>query len=290
MIDQCMEVGDEVLIIIPQENRGYGHNPCPDGTKAMILGFSETHHGRLDNFGFRPGVYVNRAWVKVRLPDGREYLEYSSRLELADKAEYEKRVAEFRNLQASNPNYWRDNKDFIRDLPETPFWEGDRVLVRGYSMVPSVYAKMPPGHDPHVFTIIKISFDYLTERTRIGTKCPAYAISDKLGACWNTSASEDRMELIERGPVWKFYNNEPIVFGDIKEEATFFEMLGHTDEVRNPGNDLFKWNQKEVLKAIRQGLVHSFSVNGPSICAKRFRNEELGRRVAQAKLEEFGIA
>jgi hypothetical protein len=91
-----LRVGDEVAITIPQENREWGYNPCPDGTKATILGFSEIHYGRLGNFGFKPGVYVNRACVNVRLPDGKEYSEYSGRLELTDKDEYERRLAAFR--------------------------------------------------------------------------------------------------------------------------------------------------------------------------------------------------
>lgn len=43
MIDELMRVGDEVAITIPQENREWGYNPCPDGTKAIILGFSEIY-------------------------------------------------------------------------------------------------------------------------------------------------------------------------------------------------------------------------------------------------------
>ena len=34
MIDELMRIGDEVAITIPQENREWGYNPCPDGTKA----------------------------------------------------------------------------------------------------------------------------------------------------------------------------------------------------------------------------------------------------------------
>lgn len=295
MIDELMRVGDEVVITIDKENREWGYNPCPDGTKATILGFSEIHYGRLGNFGFKPGVYVNRAWVKVRLPDGKEYCEWSGRLELTDKDEHERRLAAFRKLQQEQPDNWQ-SKEFLRELPETPFWEGDFVRTHGRSAVTSVYSEMPPDHDPAVFQIIGIDYHYLTERTQIGTKYPAYKISSKLGAGWNTSASEDEMVLVKRGPVWKFFHNEPITFGDIKEEAQFFESLGHTEEVRNPANNLYSWSKEEVLLAIKSGLVHGFSVgsgffgNGPSINAKRFKNEDLGRRVAQATLEGFGLA
>ena len=169
------------------------------------------------------------------------------------------------------------------------------MRVHGHSaMITSMYAEMLPERNPDVFTIIDIDFHYLTEKTQIGTKWPIYKISDKLGAGWNTSASEDDVVLIERGPVWKFYNNQPITFENIEKEANFFEMLGHTEEVRNPASGLFSWNKEEVLNAIRGGLVHGFSISsgffgrsGPSISAMRFRNEELGKRVAQATLEGF---
>ena len=295
MIDELMKVGDEVTITIHKENRDWGYNPCPDGTRATILGFSEIHYGRLDNFGHKPGVYVNRSGVKLRFEDGREHTEWSGWLELTDKVEYEQRLAAFRKHQQENPDNWRSNI-FLRELPETPFWEGDFVRVSRRSAVMSVFRELPPDRDPDVFQIIRIEYHYLTERTQFGTKYPAYNISDKLGAGWYTSASEDDMTLVERGPVWKFYHNEPITFASLTEEASFFESLGHTEEIRNPASGLYSWTKEEVLEAIRSGLVHGFTISGglfgsrPSIVARRFKNEDLGRRVAQATLEGFGLA
>lgn len=289
MIDKLMRVGDEVVITIEKASRKYGYRPCPNGTKAVILGFSEIYYGRLGSFGLKPGVYVNRAWVKLRLEDGREHTELDDRLELTDKAEYEQRLAVFRKHKQENPDNWR-SRELLRDLPETPFWEGDFVRVHGRSAVTSLLSEVTPDRDPDVRQIIGIDYHYLTERTQIGTKYPAYRISNKLGAGWGTSASEDDMVLVERGPVWKFYHDEPITFGDINEEAQFFELLGHTEEVRNPANGLYKWTKEEVLDAIRNGLVHGFSGSGLLISAKRFKNEDLGRRVAQATLEGFGLA
>jgi len=295
MIYELMRIGDEVAITIPQEDRKWGYNPCPDETKATILGFSEIHYGRLGNFGLKSGVYVNRSWVKVRLPDGKEYYEFSGRLKLTDKADHKRRLVAFRKFQQEQPDNWR-SEEFLRELPETPFWEGDFVRTHGRSAVTSVYSEMPPDRDPDVFQIIGIDYGYLTEKTQIGTKYPAYRISSNLGSGWSTSASEDNMVLVERGPVWKFFHDEPITFGDIKEEAEFFESIGHTEEVRNPDNGLYRWTKEEVLKAIKSGLVHGFWVDDTpfgselGIRAKRFKDEDLGRRVAQATLEGFGIA
>ena len=289
MIEETMRIGDKVVITIPQENRKWGYNPCPDGTKATILGFSEVYYGRIRNFGRKPGVYVNRAWVKLLLEDGRKHTEYSGRLELVDKAEYERRVAAFRKYQQEHPHTWL-KREFLRELPETPFWEGDFVRVCGRS-----YREIPFNHGSDVFQIVGIDYPYLNERTQTGGKYPAYNISEKLEAGWDIQASEDNMVLIERGPVWKFYHNEPIKFAGIQEEAQFFDLLGHTEEVRNPANGSYKWTKEEVIEAIQSGLVHGFAVSRglfggkPRIVTKRFKDEDLGRRVAKATLEGFGI-
>ncbi len=294
MIDQLIRIGDEVVITIPQENREGGYNPCPDGTQATVLGFSEIHYGRIGNFGYKPGVYLNRACVKVRLPDGKEHIEYSSRLELADTAEDDQRHTTFRMLQQEQPDHGR-NKEFLRDLPETPFWECDFVRVGRLCGVMSVHSEIPPNHLPDVLQVIGIDYRSLTEHTTIGTKYPAYQISYNLGTGWHTSANEDDMVLIERGLVWKFYHEMPITFRDTKDEAQFFEALGHTEEVRNPVNNLYDWTKEEVLEAIKKGLVHGFSVSRgffgarPLISAKRFKNEDLGQRVAQATLKGFRL-
>lgn len=154
MIDECLRIGDEVVII-------EGYNSFPNGTKAIVIGFSETYYGRIKNLGHKPGIYVNRGWAKLRLEDGREYTEWCGRFELTDKDESEKRLAEFLKQQRENPN-----------------------------------------------------------------------------------------------------------------------------------NDLYRWTLNEVLAAIRNGIVHGFSMTSvlgikASICAKRFRNEELVKRIATATLKVF---
>lgn len=293
MLGDILRIGDEVIVTIPEENRMWGYNPCPDDTKAKVLGFCEIYHGRIDNYGLKPGVYVNNAWAILQLEDGREHKELSMRLSLADSAEYERRLAEFRNRKKTD---WRAEKEFLRDLPETPFWEGDWVRVLGRSIVTVCTSTVPPEHsDPAIFQIINIQYSLLSEKTNAGKNFPAYNISSKLRAGWHTATREDQMVLVERGPVWKFYHNEPITFNNIDEEASFFETLGHTEDVRNPANGNFNWTRSEALRAIQIGLIHWFIVRpessgkDPKVIAKRFRDEKIGSRVAQATLEKFGL-
>jgi hypothetical protein len=142
-------------------------------------------------------------------------------------------------------------------------------------------------------TVSRIDYHFMHKR-RDGSPWPFYDV--RFADSGTTSAEESWIELIERGNVWRYYNNEPLSFADLKEEAAFYQLVGQTEEIRNPDNGLYKWEKDEVLDAIRAGTVHGFSVSsgffgsGPHINAMRFRNEELGRRVAKATLEGFGIA
>jgi len=288
MISDCLKIGDEVVITIPKDSREWGYNPCPDGTVAVVRGFATIPYGRLSNFGHKPGIYVNREWVTVEFSDGRTHSEWVGRMDLVDKAEYQKRVAAFRKLQKSNPNYWRDSKDFIEELPETPFWEGDVVEVTNPKLI-----QMTKGYPSIV--VVSIEYSQLNDKTNNGSKWPAYRISDKLMAGWYTYASEDDLKLLERGDIWKYYHKQPISFENIQKEAEFFSMLGHTDEVRNPANELYSWTKDQVLEAIQNGLVHGFAMasgffgTSPRVTAIRFRDEELGKRVASATLEGFAL-
>jgi len=103
MDDELWKVGDEVIITIPEDSRSGGYNPCPDGTKATILGFSEMFIGRIRNYGRKPGVYENRSWINLRMPDGTEHSEFSTRLQLADSEEEKRR-----------------NEEWLKQLPDNP--------------------------------------------------------------------------------------------------------------------------------------------------------------------------
>jgi hypothetical protein len=294
MIEECMEVGDRVAITISKDSRDGGYNPCPDGTEATIIGFSEIDYGRVGNFGRKPGIYENRAWVRLRMPDGSEHREWAGRIELIDNAEYGRRVGEWRERRAADPTgSLHDDVRFLRDLPETPFWEGDTVRVRSRSALTTVTSAMPSVCDPDVFTIIRISYYDLPNTRNDGSPYPAYAIAPDFDAGWHTSASGADMELVERGPVWKFYHGEPIEFATVADEAAFAHRLGHDHEVRNPATGLYQWTVDEVLNAIRDGIVHGVSVVGgrfgvgPHTNAILFDDEALGKRVAAATLEGF---
>ena len=67
---RSLKEGDEVIITIEKENRDWGYNPFPDGTKATVLGFVNPEFP---------------AWVMLRLKNGREHTEFYTRLKLASQ-------------------------------------------------------------------------------------------------------------------------------------------------------------------------------------------------------------
>ena len=118
MIGSLMFISDIVTVAIDEEAREWGYNPCPDGTKATIVGFSEVIFGEseADSIGVKPGVYVNREWVKLLLADGTNCLMWSGYLTLVDEEEYGLRLAGLRKKQKTDPSNWY-RREFLRELP-----------------------------------------------------------------------------------------------------------------------------------------------------------------------------
>ncbi len=277
MIGEVLQVGDKVVINIHDENWNWGYRPVKEqkGTVAEVTGFSEITHSRVQNLGREPGVYVNHCWVYLK---GIENSIGSFNLELQDEEEYKRRVKEWREDKTQ--------KKKIRDLPEMKFWEGDVANVNWG-------ATRSPWKDEVEYKVARINYEYLDQKRNDGSPMPEYTITPASGGCGEVAVNESTMTLISRGNVWKYFNGEKVVFSDLNEEASFFSGLGHTDEVRNPANNLYSWTLEEVIQAVRDGIVDWLSVGNSLFSgelrhdAKRFRDRELGERVRQATIEGF---
>jgi len=214
---------------------------------------------------------------QLRLADGR-IVPGGYSISMVDKDEERRRDAAMRGTDGI---LWREYTR-IGDLPSTKFWEMDKVRVRC------------PSEPEEDAVISRIDYGRLHERRNDGSPWPFYDVRFMEGG--QTSVEESWIELVERGNVWKYHNNQPLAFTDLKEEASFFQLVGQTEEMRNPKNNLYDWTEKEVLDAIQNGTVHGFSVSsgffgsGPHSSALRFKDEVLGQRVAKATLEGCGIA
>ncbi|RJQ35153.1 hypothetical protein C4568_01540 [Candidatus Parcubacteria bacterium] len=281
-LSELLEIGDEVVFKVDPERRYWTdtYKDVPDGTKGIVCGFYDAviYEPRAPVLVHQPGVYHRKGAVSVWLSDGR-IVPGDWSIEMTNKDEEKRRDAAMRDEHG----IFRSKQVRLGDLPATKFWEHDKVRVR-----------FPHDGSEHEMTIGRIDYHHMHQRRDDGSPWPFYGVNYSAGV--STSAEEAWIELIERGNVWKYHNNEPLVFTDLKEEAGFFQLVGQTEEMRNPENGLYSWTKDEVLAAIKAGTVHGFSVSsgffgsGPHINAQRFKDEGLGKRVAKATLEGFGMA
>lgn len=232
--------GDVVTINISDDNWEWGYKPFEQqkGTKAVFLEYSEVIYGRINNFGKKPGIYENVCWSKVKVGEKIEII----------SSHFIEGATTF-NIEG----------DFLRELPETPFWEGDSV---------SYYDK--------AMRVTNIRYDIFNFK---------YTITDDSVYGLEVDVSEHELRLTERGKVWKYYHKEPIEFKNLEEEAIFYKIIGLTEEVRNPYNDIYLWTLEEVLKAIENNIVDAFFMSSGSICtnsricAIKFHDIEFGDKI-----------
>jgi len=195
-----------------------------------------------------------------------------------DKIETPEKIIDIvgrRDPLGQKPGIYEDGK-FIEDLPETPFWEGDKVKVKDKSFKFEDYPK-------DIF-IIRIDYKSLGKNA----KYPAYCISpDFYAGSSFTNRSEDELELVERGNVWKFHHGQPLEFKDVGEEAAFFYMQGQAEQVKNPDGE-YIWSKEAVMEAIKKGIVDGFQPAkfGDGFIALCFKDSNLGKRLSTAIIEE----
>lgn len=274
--NEIFYIGDEVIVSMTDEDREWRTNVFPNGTKALVIGFNEVCYGRFNSFDIQPGVYLNKNLVQIKNQNGQIIVETAKHLRLADEDAYKARIKEFTH-KSQLPDYL----EYIRDLPPTPFWEGDKVRCSKHG---NEYAS-------EIFIINSIRYLDINELNLFGEPSNPYSLYHR-EEDWTMGANENELELIERGNIWRYLNNEELKFDSLSEEANFFLNLGHVDEVKTIG----EWTKTKVLEAIAKGKADGFKVIRaimdipPYIIALKFHNEDLGKRVAKATLEGFNIS
>lgn len=280
-LTELLEIGDEVVFKVDPERRAWTntYDTVPDGTKGIVCGFGDAvmYEPRVPVLVHQPGVYHRRGEVSVWLADGR-IVPGDWSITMTNHAEQQRRDAALRDANGR----LRTKQVRLGDLPETKFWEQDKVRVH-----------FPHNGSVENMIVARISYHDMYNTRADGSPWPFYDVRYAEGG--QTSAEESWMELAERGNVWKHFHGQTPVFADLKEEASFYQLIGQTEVVRNPSNGYYSWDKDEVLEAIKSGLVHGFSVSsgffgsGPHISALRFNDESLGARVAEETLRGFDL-
>ena len=276
-LTELLEVGDEVSFKVDPEIRAWtsAYDTVSDGTKGVVA------DSTTPCFTSRACRLVRTSLVSIiaeeRRPSGWEMgrtIPGNRYITMTDQDEERRRDAAMRGADG----VLRVPQIRLGDLPETRFWELDKVRVRF------------PGATVSQMVVAGISYQNMHSTCDDGSPWPFYEVQYAGG---RIHVTESELELIERGNLWRYYHGEELVFTDLREEAEFFQLIGQTESVRNPANNSYSWTEEEVLKAIEDGLVHGFSVSpglfgsGPHIDALRFLNKNLGARVADATLRGF---
>lgn len=283
MIGELLKVGDVVVLNIPDENWNGGYRPVANqkGTEMTVSGFGEITNSRIQCYGREPGVYVNHCWVYL---EGLSDAVYHGFMELKDTEEAKRRTAGW-DWAAH-----RNQQKPIRPLPVMKFWEQDVVSVDWDKI--SEHGSYWEGKE---IAVERIEYNYLGQKRLDGSPMPEYSVGPVGGGGGTVAINESIMTLVRRGNVWRYFNGEKPVFADLNEEASFFKMIGHCDEVRNPANSLYSWTLEEILKAIADDIVDGFSVGASMFSTKmrhsaiRFRDRDLGSRVREATLKGFNM-
>jgi hypothetical protein len=287
MLGGVLQPGDEVILTIPQENREWGYNPFPDGTKAKFVRFSEMDYGWANQFGREPGIYENDSWAYFQLENGKQVCEYCGRAEMVDKEECLRRDAAMRDHRG----HFIHNGKKLRDLPETRFIEGDVVTS------PSLLEHCSGFQDGEAI-IAQVNYKDIGKFCTDGvTPIGLYSISPEPRS-WTQHVphrDEVQLTLVHRGNVWKYRHGEDIVWKDDEEQAEFYNQLGLTTEIRNPSTDMYLWTKEEAVQALKDGIGdcicvgNGFFGSGPHTSVKRFNDRELGERIRKQTLVGFEV-
>lgn len=257
-------VGDIVSINVGEESRSWGaHANTKDGDLGEVVGFSEIHYGRWNNFGHRPGYYHNRSWPQVKLQTTGEVIDISHcHVKLVEVKERNKISSFDEALRA---------QDFLRDLPDTPFWEGDKVSF------------LDRGGIEYVGTVKGINYKWVHNLDH-------YEVGVEEG--WHTHLTANQLTLVERGPVWRYHHNEPLGL-EGKDLLEFHRKMGFEEQIKNPRRTDYNYLLSEALEDIRTGVADciaaggGFFGGGPSLTVHRFRDREVGELARRLTMEGF---
>lgn len=265
-------VGDRVIVSVDEQTRrACGINPAPDGSRAIITEVGETLIGRFNSYGHKPGIYASSRFVTARLEDGDGVGLEDSHIELADARERTRRrkahkLGDYTGL-------------FLRDLPKTPFWEGDLVVCSEDSR-----RCMRLDRSVDTFMIVGIRYDHLETEG-----AAPYIISDYRSGTQEDAGADD-LKLVRRGRVWQYYHGEPIRFRGLDDEVAFYLALGLVTQQNDPDWLRDEWTYAAAKKGLHEGVIHAVLADGARagyVRGVRCYDPALGERLAKETLESF---
>lgn len=262
---KLLRIGDEVVMNMDEEARGWGRKGVPDGTKGTVVGFFEYHTTRHMNSGKKPGIYRGNGAAVVEWETG-EVDTHGSDIAI-DKHILDKR----REDTVYNDVFDREVRQY--DLPKFDYMVGNKVA---YTWKPDPrHARGEPQREIGVIT--SIDFDEIVER-RTGQLLDSKVWGHKRvihvdieGGGSTRICHAEIEELIEKGNYWAWENDKSqLKFKDLNHEATFYATLGKRRQVRSPRSGNFKWTLDDAVAAVRRGEIDGLGTSGSFFGSKPF--------------------
>lgn len=280
-----LRIGDRVVMTMDKEAREWGRPGVPTGTAGTVIGFTryDSYVSRIGSPGKRPGRYSCNGSGVIAWDNG-EFGQPS-----ASDLRWETSHARLA-IQRAADQVWNaafDTDQFVEPLPELEFWEHDIVRDKTGRIRMSL-------REDTLLRISHINYNNVNAKRDDGSPMPIYNVESSQGLSGTTSVNTDDLELVERGNVWKWFNDKSkIVWTSLREEANFSKLLGLTVEVPNPVTGWYTWSVEEVLPSLEAGLIDATSVcpgffgSGSILRCHRFSDRELGERVRAECIQGF---
>jgi len=195
----------------------------PDKQEGKEIGiFSKFPHrfiGRLDNPGVKPGLYFDRSQLILEDGQSKETVECHLSNEVAGE----------RSLGLPDDWHFIDyNEDFIEDLPDTLFIEGDIVRLTDEN-----HEHYSEDLGKNQFTVYRI--DYTTAKAREDDDTIEVQYRLRAGPLL-FYANENQIKAAAQGlsPIRIFESGQTVRFATLQSEAEFYLLIGCYKRGCNP--------------------------------------------------------
>lgn len=273
-----LRVGDTVRLskrgALPSGDGFEGQDLTVVGFQHMVVG-RMTHGYRALPEPLRPGIYLDHNYVGVATKTGisRAGHYWQSALELTDEEEAARRGPRPQQLPPT----------FLRELPDTPFWEGD-VVAFNYAL--------PESGETQIVTAVD-HFGCTANGDNLPDHVSAYILGEELtpgyiGPQPTRLVAASRLKLVSRGNVWRYYHGEELHFETLVEEVRFAILMGWFTLVeRGPSlrqaEELMRTEGAQAYFTIGDEATPSWEV-----LSVKFNDARLGDRYREWLLE-YGV-
>ncbi|MET0980253.1 MAG: hypothetical protein ABWX90_03295 [Candidatus Saccharimonadales bacterium] len=289
VLERYLHIGDVVVMHMDKEAREWGRNNVPDGTVGIVVGFKRftDYYARINNFGHVPGTYERNGIAAIRWMNIEGTVSNTGAGDLRWLHDHEKKMIERREDKAYSEAF--EYAARIGDLPELPFWEMDTVRI-----IPRRGQQQPWSHTD-IVRIESIDYHRLKDKRTDGSPMPIYNVTPLENGYGRVCLETAELELVERGNLWKWYNNkrDEIKFDSLEKELAFHFALDKEEQIRCEQSGGYHWPFSAILPALEAGIIdivkQSAGMFGASdsMSAHKLTDPELSERVRQESIRGY---